>query len=114
MIRRAAIPVYAVLLVATLPAVAHAQSAIVGVAKDTSGAVLPGVTVAASSDVLIEKTREVITDSQGAYKIVDLRPGTYVVTFTLTGFQTFRRENVELPAEFTSTLNPDLKVGPLA
>jgi Carboxypeptidase regulatory-like domain len=111
MIRRATTAIYAVLLVAILPAVAHAQSAIVGVAKDTSGAVLPGVTVAASSDVLIEKTREVITDSQGAYKIVDLRPGTYVVTFTLTGFQTFRRENVELPAEFTSTINADLKVG---
>src|SRR5678815_2902617 len=97
-----------------LPAAAHAQSAIAGLVKDTSGAVLPGVTVEASSDVLIEKSRSVITDGEGAYRIVDLRPGTYVVTFTLPGFQTFRRENVELPAEFTSTLNPDLKVGPLA
>ena len=60
-----------------LPAVAHAQSAIAGVVKDTSGAVLPGVTVEAASDVLIEKTRAVITDGEGAYRIVDLRPGTY-------------------------------------
>jgi len=101
----------AALLIAVLPGVAHAQSAIVGVVKDTSGAVLPGVTVEASSDVLIEKSREVITDGQGAYKIVDLRPGTYVVTFTLTGFQTLKRENVELPSEFTSTINADLRVG---
>src|SRR5262245_22472454 len=89
MSRRPAACLFAVLLLAVLPAVAHAQSAIVGVVKDTSGAVLPGVTVEASSDVLIEKSREVITDGQGAYKIVDLRPGTYVVTFALTGFQSF-------------------------
>ena len=69
-----------------LPNVAHAQSAIVGVVKDTSGAVLPGVTVEASSDVLIEKTRSVTTDGNGQYKIVDLRPGQYIVTFSLTGF----------------------------
>ena len=101
----------AILLLAVLPGVAYAQSAIVGVVKDTSGAVLPGVTVAASSDVLIERAREVITDGQGAYRIVDLRPGTYVVTFTLAGFQTLKRENVDLPAEFTSTINADMKVG---
>ena len=94
-----------------LPAVASAQSAIVGIVKDTSGAVLPGVTVEAASDVLIEKTRSVITDGSGGYKIVDLRPGTYVVTFTLPGFQTIRRENVELPAEFTAAINADMKVG---
>src|SRR5207237_7568904 len=94
-----------------VPGIAHAQSAIVGVVKDTSGAVLPGVSVEAASDVLIEKTRTVVTDGQGQYKIVDLRPGTYIVTFTLPGFQTLRRENVALPAEFTSTLNGDLQVG---
>ena len=71
-----------------LPAPAAAQSAIAGAAKDTSGAVLPGVTVEASSPVLIEKSRAVVTDAQGQYKIVDLRPGTYVVTFTLPGFAT--------------------------
>jgi hypothetical protein len=96
-----------------LPAAAHAQSAIAGQVKDTSGAVLPGVTVEASSDVLIEKTRSVITDGEGAYRIVDLRPGTYVVTFTLPGFQTFKREGLEVPANFTATINADMKVGAL-
>ena len=94
-----------------LPTVAHGQSAVIGVVKDTSGAVLPGVTVEAASDVLIEKTRSTITDGSGGYKILDLRPGSYVVTFTLPGFQTIRRENVELPTEFTATINADMKVG---
>jgi len=96
-----------------LPSVARAQSAIAGVVRDTSGAVLPGVTVEASSDVLIEKTKTVTTDGSGQYRIIDLRPGTYIVTFTLTGFQTVKREGVELPAEFTASINADLKVGAL-
>ena len=75
-----------------LPTAARAQSAIAGVVKDTSGAVLPGVTVEAASDVLIEKTRSVVTDGSGQYKIVDLRPGIYVVTFTLPGFATVKRD----------------------
>ena len=70
-----------------LSSAAYAQSAIVGVVKDTSGAVMPGVTVEAASDVLIEKVKSAITDGDGAYRIVDLRPGTYTVTFTLTGLQ---------------------------
>src|SRR2546430_7749721 len=89
----------------------HAQSAISGVVKDTSGAVLPGVSVEASSDVLIERVRAVTTDGSGQYKIIDLRPGIYVLTFTLTGFQTFRRERIELPADITLTVNADMKVG---
>src|SRR5438309_1918998 len=68
-----------------LPQAARAQSAtsgaVAGVVKDTTGAVLPGVTVEASSPALIEKVRTVVTDEKGAYKIVDLRPGTYTVTF---------------------------------
>src|SRR5258705_5943804 len=96
-----------------LPTAARAQSIIAGVVKDTSGAVLPGVTVEASSDVLIERTRSVITDTAGQYKIVDLRPGVYVVTFSLAGFQTFRRDGIELPSSFTATVNADLKVGGL-
>ncbi|MGE3511511.1 MAG: carboxypeptidase regulatory-like domain-containing protein [Vicinamibacterales bacterium] len=96
-----------------LPAAAQAQSAIAGVVKDTSGAVLPGVTVEAASDVLIEKTRSVITDGEGAYRIVDLRPGTYSVSFILPGFQTFKREGLDLPANFTATINADMKVGAL-
>jgi len=96
-----------------LPDAARAQSAIVGVVKDASGAVLPGVNVEAASDVLIEKSRTVVTDGQGQYKVADLRPGQYVVTFTLPGFQTLKRENVELPSEFTTTINADMKVGGL-
>ena len=96
-----------------MPTAARAQSTIAGVVKDTSGAVLPGVTVEASSDALIEKTRSVTTDAAGQYKIVDLRPGVYVVTFALTGFQTFRRDGIELPSSFTATVNGDLKVGAL-
>src|SRR5262249_5157113 len=95
-------------LVALWPSAARAQSAIAGVVKDTSGAVLPGVTVEAASDALIEKTRSVTTDGDGQYKIVDLRPGTYSVTFTLVGFATVKRDGIELPANFTSTINADL------
>ncbi len=74
---------------------ARAQS-FAGVVKDTSGAVLPGVTVEASSPALIEKVRSVVTDNTGQYKIVDLRPGTYAVTFSLTGFSPAKREGLEL------------------
>ena len=103
----------ALAIVAMAPGLAHAQSAIAGVVRDTSGGVLPGVTVEASSNVLIEKVRSVVSDGQGQYKIVDLRPGTYIVTFTLPGFQTFRRENVDLPSNFTSTINAEMRVGAL-
>jgi hypothetical protein len=105
-----AITAFAVLAIPTL---ALAQSTILGVVKDTSGAVLPGVTVEASSDVLIEKVKSAVTDGEGRYRIVDLRPGTYSVIFTLTGFNTFRRDDVILPAEFTATINADLRVGTL-
>jgi len=97
--------------VALLPEVVRAQSAIGGIVKDASGAVLPGVSVEASSDVLIEKSRTVTTDGAGQYKIVDLRPGVYIVTFSLAGFQTIKRQNVELPTDFTATINADMKVG---
>jgi len=83
------------------------------VVKDTSGAVLPGVTVEASSPALIEKVRSVVTVTAGQYKIVDLRPGTYTVTFTLTGFSVFKREGVELTGSGTVTINADMKVGAL-
>src|SRR6202011_811551 len=106
------------LLVATaclifLPVTADAQSAFSGVIRDASGAVLPGVTVEASSPALIEKVRSVVTDGEGRYTIVDLRPGTYSVTFTLAGFSTYRREGIELGANFTATVNGDLRVGAL-
>ncbi len=96
-----------------LSTAAYAQSAIVGVVKDSSGAAMPGVTVEASSDVLIEKVKSAITDGDGAYRIAELRPGTYKVTFTLTGFKTFQRDGLVLPSEFTATVNAELGVGSL-
>jgi hypothetical protein len=71
------------------------------------------VTVEAASPVLIEQTRSAVTDGSGGYRIVDLRPGVYTLTFTLTGFSTTRRENLELPANFTMTVNTDLRIGAL-
>src|SRR5262245_43756442 len=106
-----------VLSVLALPGVAGAQSAasgaIAGTAKDTTGAVLPGVTVEAASPALIEKVRSVVTDGNGEYKIVDLRPGTYTVTFTLPGFSIFRRDGLELTTGFTATVNAELRLGGL-
>jgi carboxypeptidase family protein len=96
-----------------LPRAASAQSSITGVVRDSSGAVLPGVTVEASGPALIEGSRAAVTDSQGAYRIVDLRPGEYTVSFTLAGFSTLRREGLDLPAEFTATVNGELTVGSL-
>ena len=103
--------VIALALVLLVPAAAHAQSGIAGVAKDATGAVLPGVTVEAASPALIEGSRTVVTDAAGLYKIVDLRPGTYLVTFSLTGFSAFKRDGLELPANFTATVNAEMKVG---
>jgi hypothetical protein len=99
--------------VAALPTVVFAQSAIAGTVRDSSGAVLPGVTVEAASPVLIEKVRTVVTNDQGQFTIVDLRPGLYTVTFTLTGFNTYVRQGVELPTDFTATINGELRVGTL-
>jgi hypothetical protein len=94
------------------PAAAFAQtSSIAGTVKDTSGAVLPGVTVEVSSPALIEKTRSAVTDGSGQYKIIELRPGTYSVTFTLPGFSTVKRDGVELTSDFTAAINADMKVG---
>src|SRR4051812_30208436 len=103
----------AVAVLCLLPAAAHAQSVFTGVVKDTSGAVLPGVTVEASSPALIEKTRSVVTDENGAYRLVDLRPGVYTLTFTLPGFATVKRDAVELQSDFTMTMNSEMRVGSL-
>src|SRR6266850_5930556 len=73
-----------------LPAIVWAQATMTGTAKDTSGAVLPGVTVEATSPALIERMRTVVTDGSGQYKIVSLTPGVYTVTFTLPGFTTVK------------------------
>ena len=96
------------------PVIASAQtSTISGTVKDASGGVLPGVTVEASSPVLIEKTRSTVTSGSGTYSIVALRPGTYTVRFELPGFGIVIREGVELTSDFTATINADMKVGTL-
>ena len=102
---------FAIACLVLVPAAAYAQASIAGVVRDTSGAVLPGVTVEAASPALIEKVRSVVTDGTGQYKVVDLRPGTYSVTFTLPGFNAFKREGIELAGTFTATVNADLRVG---
>jgi hypothetical protein len=96
---------------ALLPSVAHAQATMAGTVRDTSGAIMPGVTVEATSPALIEKVRSATTDSAGLYRIENLRPGDYTLTFTLPGFATVRREGLELNAFTTVTVNAELKVG---
>src|SRR5688572_31679404 len=96
-----------------LPAAAHAQATLAGIVRDTSGAVLPGVNVEASSPVLIEKVRTAVTDSTGRYAIADLRPGSYRLTFALPGFTTVVREGVQLSGTAVITINADLAVGTL-
>jgi hypothetical protein len=96
-----------------VPTAALAQAVIAGVVRDTSGAVLPGVTVEAASPALIEKVRSAVSDGAGQFRVEDLRPGTYTVTFTLPGFSTFKREGIELTGSFTATLNVELRIGSL-
>jgi hypothetical protein len=108
--RRASVILFVLLL---LPAAAYAQAAVTGVVKDASGGVLPGVTVEAASPVLIEKVRSVVTDDTGQYRIVDLRPGTYTVTFSLPGFSSVKRDGIELTGTFVATVNGEMKVGAL-
>src|SRR5262249_5017464 len=97
-----------------LPVTASGQiqtGTISGVVRDASGAVLPGVTVEASSPALIEKVRTALTDGEGVYRVINLSPGTYAVTFTLPGFTTVRRESLELSAGVTLPLNVEMRVG---
>jgi hypothetical protein len=104
---------WAILPATSTRAFAQIGSGISGVVKDSSGAVLPGVTVEAASPVLIEGSKTTVTDSSGAYQIIDLRPGDYTVTFTLAGFKTVKREGIHLSAAFTATVNTELQVGQL-
>src|SRR6185503_11915414 len=96
-----------------LPARSWAQqaSSIAGLVRDSSGAVLPGVTVEAASPALIEKVRSAVTDAQGRFNIVNLGPGTYAVTFSLPGFNSVKREGIQLTAGFTAAVNADMQVG---
>jgi hypothetical protein len=96
------------------PAYPQGLATIAGVVKDSSGLVLPGVTVEASSPALLEKIRTVVTDGSGQYKVVSLPPGTYTVIFTLPGFSSFRREGIELTGSFVASVNADMRVGNVA
>ena len=96
-----------------LPSVAAAQGILTGTVRDASGAVMPGVTVEAASDALIEKVRTTVTDASGQYRIIDLRPGVYALTFVLNGFQTVRREGIELSGSATLTIPAEMRVGSL-
>ena len=100
-----------VTLLVLTPALAFAQASVAGVVRDASGAVLPGVTIEVSSPVLIEKTRTVVSGTDGQYRVVDLRPGVYTVTFTLTGFSTVRREGLELSGSLNTTVDADMRIG---
>jgi hypothetical protein len=102
------------LITILMPALAYAQASITGVVRDTSGAVLPGVTVEASSPALIEKVRSTVTNDTGQYRLENLRPGTYSVTFSLGGFSTIRRDGVELQGSFSATISVDMRVGEIA
>jgi len=93
---------------------AFAQGTLAGIVRDSSGAVLPGVTVEAASPALIEKARTTVSDSSGQFRILDLRGGVYTVTFTLSGFSTVKREEVRLAGETIVTVNAEMRVGQLA
>ncbi|NOT45951.1 MAG: carboxypeptidase regulatory-like domain-containing protein, partial [Acidobacteria bacterium] len=95
------------------PSLVFAQASITGTVRDTSGGVLPGVTVEAASPVLIEKVRTVVTDGNGRYQIVDLRPGAYTVTFSLPGFNTVLRDGVTLAGSAAVSVDADMRVGAL-
>jgi hypothetical protein len=95
------------------PVAVYAQASITGVVRDASGGVLPGVTVEASSPALIEKVRVAVTDGTGQYRVENLRPGVYAVTFTLPGFSVTRQDGIELSGSFVATLNGELRVGSL-
>jgi hypothetical protein len=106
-----------VLLLAVLtfiPASAFAQASIAGSAKDSSGAVLPGVAVEVSSPALIEKVRTAVTDDRGLFRVVSLPPGTYTVVFSLAGFNQVRREGIELSGSFTAQIDAAMMVGGVA
>jgi hypothetical protein len=110
---RLPLKVLVVLGLLLVPQIAAAQAVIAGVVRDATGAVLPGVTVEVSSPALIEKTRSAVSDDAGQYRVVDLRPGTYSVVFTLQGFTSVRREGVILVDNFTAPVNAEMRVGAL-
>ena len=110
-LRLARLGLLASLWLTLVPAAAYAQASITGVVRDTSGAVLPGVSVEVESPALIERVRSAVTDGTGRFRIEELRPGAYTVVFTLPGFATVRREGIELTGTFVATVNAELRVG---
>ena len=106
-----------VMVIMSLVQMASAQGvttgAIAGRVVDATGGVLPGVTVEAASPALIEGTRTTVTDGEGRYQIIELRPGSYAVTFSLPGFSTVRREGIDLSTGFTANVSGELRVGGL-
>src|SRR6476659_2056222 len=96
------------------PALARAQSSVAGIVRDASGAVLPGVTVEAASPALIEKSRTTTTDGSGQYRMTDLPPGTYALTFSLSGFTTVKHEAVAVSGSGVVPVNAEMKVGNLS
>src|SRR5881628_3294346 len=107
--RASVMPLTLLAWLVVLPTAAFAQAVIAGTVRDPSGAVLPGVVVEATSPALIERVRSAVTDGTGQYRVEDLRPGTYAITFMLQGFNTFKREGIELTGSFTATVNAELK-----
>ena len=101
------------IVVLLIPTTVFAQASVTGLVRDSSGGVVPGVTVEAASPVLIEKVRSTITDAAGLYRIVDLRPGTYTLTFSLPGFATVRREGLEIAGSVTLTIPAEMRIGNL-
>ncbi|HEY6509042.1 MAG TPA: carboxypeptidase-like regulatory domain-containing protein, partial [Vicinamibacterales bacterium] len=113
MLRTALNVIAAAALLALAPTVVWAQASVTGTVRDTSGGVLPGVTVEAASGALIEKTRAAVSSASGQFRITDLPSGTYRVTFTLPGFATIQRDGIELAGSFTATINVEMRVGGL-
>src|SRR4051812_35988140 len=97
-----------------LPSLASAQGTLTGTVRDESGGVLPGVTVDASSPALIEKMRTAVTDGSGQYRVTGLNPGTYSLTFRLSGFNVVKREGIELSGTATLTLAVEMRIGAVA
>src|SRR5688572_666160 len=107
--RRASKAVLILTAAVLFPSLASAQGTLTGTVRDQSGSVLPGVTVEASSPALIEKVRTAVTDGAGQYRIPGLNPGTYSLTFRLSGFNVVRREGIELSGTATLTVPVELR-----
>src|SRR4029434_8742608 len=111
--RRLRVFLFVVTWLVVVPSSAYAQATLAGTVKDASGAVLPGVTVEAASPVLIEKVRAAVTDGTGQYRLPELPPGPYTMTFSLPGCATVRREGIELTGVAVTAINIDMRVGGL-